>query len=114
MRYAIAGAFCILLASAPAFADCNYNANNAIKNCQSAIKDWFSNTKNNQSQSSEDIQKRVDSARDTLNECINCATSQIDNATEVDPGNRTRGLVGETAVPLLNGADDDEEKQTED
>lgn len=34
--------------------------------------------------------------------------------TEVDPGNRTRGLVGETAVPLLNGADDDEEKQTED
>ena len=82
MRYAIAGAFCILLASAPAFADCNYNANNAIKNCQSAIKDWFSNTKNNQSQSSEDIQKRVDSARDTLNECINCATSQIDNATK--------------------------------
>ena len=34
--------------------------------------------------------------------------------TEVDPENRTRGLIGKAAVPLLNGADHDEENQTDD
>jgi hypothetical protein len=34
--------------------------------------------------------------------------------SEVDPGFGTMGLVGKRAVPLLNGADHDEENQTED
>jgi hypothetical protein len=34
--------------------------------------------------------------------------------SEVDPGFGTRGLVGKRAVPLLNGAEHDEENQTED
>jgi hypothetical protein len=33
---------------------------------------------------------------------------------EVDPGFGTGGLVGKMAVPLLNGADHDEEDETED
>ena len=36
-----------------------------------------------------------------------------DSTTEVDPGNRTGGLIGNRAVPLLNGADHDEENETE-
>jgi hypothetical protein len=34
--------------------------------------------------------------------------------SEVDPDFGTRGLIGKVAVPLLNGADDDEAKQTDD
>jgi hypothetical protein len=34
--------------------------------------------------------------------------------SEVDPENGTRGLIGKAAVPLLNGADHDEENQTDD
>jgi hypothetical protein len=33
---------------------------------------------------------------------------------EVDPEFGTMGLVGNSAVPLLNGADDDEENETDD
>jgi len=35
-------------------------------------------------------------------------------ATEVDPGIGTRGLIGKLAVLLLNGADHDEENETDD
>jgi hypothetical protein len=34
--------------------------------------------------------------------------------TEVDPENGTRGLIGKSAVLLLNGADHDEENETDD
>jgi hypothetical protein len=33
-------------------------------------------------------------------------------SAEVDPGFWTSGLIGRWAVPLLNGADDDEENET--
>jgi hypothetical protein len=33
---------------------------------------------------------------------------------EVDPEFGTKGLVGNSAVPLLNGADHDEENETDD
>jgi len=37
-----------------------------------------------------------------------------ERAGEVDPGFGTRGLIGKSAVPLLNGADHDEANETDD
>jgi hypothetical protein len=42
-------------------------------------------------------------------------SSDLTSATiEVDPEFGTKGLVGNSAVPLLNGADHDEENETDD
>ena len=38
----------------------------------------------------------------------------ITTITEVDPGFGTGGLIGKRAVLLLNGAEDDEENETDD
>jgi len=62
-----------------AAAACNYNSD-AVQNCNDAVHDYFNKTINNQSSSYNDVTKRVDSARDTLRECYNCAVDKVDSA----------------------------------
>lgn len=77
MRSVILTLSALLLASSAAYADCNYNKSNVAANCQAAIHDYFTNTQNNQSGSYEDVQKRVDSAKDVLKECTSCGVSTL-------------------------------------
>jgi hypothetical protein len=45
---------------------------------------------------------------------LNGSVEQFGAIPEVDPGFGTRGLIGKSAVPLLNGADHDEANETDD
>jgi len=85
LRHAILGASCLivaLVAASAAMADCNYDPNSPINNCSGAIRDYFQQTTGSQGQSYEDVEKRVNSAKDTLNECTSCAMDYIQRGTD--------------------------------
>ncbi len=62
---------------ATAQGSCNYNPNDAIKNCAAAAQDYFQKTFGSQSNTYEDVDKRVNSAGDVLKECGNCAMEKF-------------------------------------
>ena len=78
----------------PSLAACNYD-NDAVSNCGDAINDYFNKTIGHQTNSYDDVQNRVDSAKDTLQQCYDCAMDKVE-----------QGANSSTSTSTSTGSDD--------
>jgi hypothetical protein len=76
-------------------AACNYS-NDPLSNCGNAINDYANKTFGHQSNSYDDVKTRVDSAKDTLNQCVDCAMDKVE-----------QGANGATSTSTSTSTDDD-------
>lgn len=78
--FALVGAW---LSATPAMAECNYDSRDAVANCKAAAKDYFRKTMNWNTDSYKDVVRRVESLKDTLNECdLNCGMSVVERGAD--------------------------------
>jgi hypothetical protein len=71
-----AGSLCC---SSAANAACNYSSADAGKNCKDAVDDYWNKTRNHQGSSYQDVEKRVETLKDTLRECKDCTMDRLES-----------------------------------
>ena len=82
IKYVAAMSFALALLPAPAKAACNYDSKDAAHNCQDAVRDYGRKTWDAQSPSYRDVEKRVNTLRDILNECKDCTMDRLNQKVD--------------------------------
>ncbi len=78
-----------VLTAQAAAARCRYD-NDALKNCEDAVSNWWNDNSAHQSQSGDDVQHRTNGLRSTLQECTDCAMDKVESgARQATPSTDT-------------------------